>query len=190
MEYFDRSGYAEVAATRPQAVYIRVRVPAGQEPGVYKGRVRAFTQFGFEDEVFQWEGMIEVDVASVALPDIQDYKFHLNLWQHCTSISRFYHVPLWSDAHFEIIDKYFASVAELGQKVLTVIAAEIPWSGQACYRVRGNPSYMFEHSMIQVTRDEAGQLHFDYRALDRLISLAVRHHIDRQIDLFGLLMSG
>lgn len=187
MEYFDRAGYAEVPATRPQAVYIRVHVPAEQEPGIYNGRVRFYSQFGFEDEVLQWEGMFEVHVARVTLPEVKDYTFHLNLWQHCTSISRFYHVPLWSDAHFEIIDSYFASVAELGQKVLTVIAAEIPWSGQHCYRVRANPSYMFEHSMIQVTRDEAGQLHFDYRALDRLISLAAKHHIDRQIDLFGLL---
>lgn len=187
MEYFDRAGYIEVPATRAQAVYLRVRVPVGQAPGEYQGMVRVFTQFGFEDEQQLWEGAFHVQVANVTLPQVKDYKIHLNLWQHCTAIARFYHVPLWSDDHFNLIDRYYTSIAQLGQKVTTVIAGEIPWSGQHCYRVRGNPSYMFEHSVIQVIRDEVGRLHFDYRALDRLLALAAKHGIDRQIDLFGLL---
>lgn len=187
MEYFDRAGYAQVPAARTQAVYIRLRIPGQQAPRVYQGSVRAFTQFGFEDERFIWEGQFQVEVMNVTLPQARDFKVHLNLWQHCTSIARFYHVPLWSDAHFELIDRYYACLAELGQKVTTVIAGEIPWSGQSCFRVQGYPSYMYEHSIIQVSRDPLGRLSFDYTALDRLLSLASKHGIDRQIDVFGLL---
>lgn len=186
MEYLDRAGYAEVPAGRPQAVYLRLRVPADQPPGSYEGSVRAFSQMGFEDEALLWEGQIHLDVAAVTLPEVKDYQFALNLWQHLTSLSRYYRVPLWSEEHFAIIDRYYGSLAQLGQKVVSIVATEIPWSGQRCYRDTGYPSYLFEHALVGVTREREGRLSFDFRALDRVLALAAKHHIDRQIDLFGL----
>jgi hypothetical protein len=186
METLDRSGYAEVPAHRPQAVYVRLRVPAGTHKGLYVGQVRLFSQFGFEDETLAWQGGINLHVAAAALPDVKDWSFHLNLWQHLTSIARFYHVPLWSEAHFALIDRYYASLAQLGQKAVSLIAAEIPWSGQRCFRDRGYPSYLFEHAVIDIRRDAQGGLHFDYAKMDRLLAMAAHHGIDRQIDLFGL----
>jgi hypothetical protein len=187
MEYLDRAGYAEVPAFRPQAVYVRIRIPADLAAGVHAGQVKVYTQYGFEDEALFWEGSIHLEVADVTLPDVVDWSYHLDLWQHCTSIARYHHVPLWSDAHFDLIDKYYASLAQLGQKAVSVIAAEIPWSGQRCFRDRGYPSYLFEHSVVEVSRDQAGQLHFDFTRLDRQLALAAKHSIDREIEIFGLL---
>jgi hypothetical protein len=187
MEYFDRAGYAEVPAQRTQAVYIRIRVPADLEPGIYEGQVRAFTQYGFENEDAIWQGKIVLEVAGVTLPEVKDYQFHMNLWQHLTSIARFHHVALWSEEHFALIDRYYASLAQLGQKVVSIVATEMPWSGQRCYRDRGYPSYLFEHAMIGVARGKDSELRFDYTALDRVLGLAAKHYIDRQIDVFGLI---
>jgi hypothetical protein len=187
MEYLDHAGYAEVPAYRPQAVYVRIRVPADCDAGVHEGKVQAFTQYGFEDEEPFWEGTIRLQVADVTLPDVADWSYHLDLWQHCTSIARYHHTPLWSDAHFALIDRYYASLAELGQKAVTVVATEIPWSGQRCFRDRSYPSYLFEHAVVDVTRDEAGQLHFNYQKMDRLLALAAKHGIDREIEILGLL---
>jgi len=186
MEYLDRSGYAEAPAYRPQAVYLRLRIPTGTRKGLYVGQVRLFSQFGFEDEKLAWQGGINLHVAAAALPDVKDWSFHLNLWQHLTSIARFHHVPLWSEAHFTLIDRYYASLAQLGQKVVSLIAAEMPWSGQRCFRDRGYPSYLFEHAVIDIHRDVQGELQFDYAKMDRLLALAAKHGIDCQIDLFGL----
>lgn len=187
MEYLSRAGYAEVPATRPQAVYIRIRVPGTVEPGLYAGQVRAFTQSGFEDEKLVWEGQIFLQAAGAALPAVQDYQFHLNLWQHLTSIARYHQAALWSEEHFTLIDRYYASLAQLGQKVVSIVATEIPWSGQRCYRDREYPSYLFEHAMVEVSRGADGALRCDFTALDRVLALAAKHHIDRQIDVFGLL---
>jgi hypothetical protein len=187
MEYFDRGGYAEVPAERPQAVYVRIRVPKTVSPGVVQGQVRVFKQYGFEDESLFWQGEVHLDIARAVLPDAEDFQFHLNLWQHLTSLARYHHTALWSDEHFTVIDHYYASLAQLGQKVTSVIATEIPWSGQRCYRDRGYPSYLFEHAMIPVTRFIDGSLFLDFTILDRLLALAAKHHIDRQIDVFGLL---
>ena len=187
METLDRAGYAEVPAYRPQAVYVRVRIPADIAPGIHKGQIRAYSQYGFEDEEPVWEGFIRLQVADVTLPDVADWSYYLGLWQHCTSIARYHRVPLWSDAHFALIDRYYDSLAQLGQRAVTVIATEIPWSGQRCFRDRGYPSYLFEHAIIDVSRDEAGGLHFDYTKMDRMLNLAAKHGIDREIEVIGLL---
>jgi hypothetical protein len=187
MEVLDRAGYAEVSAFRPQAAYVRVRIPADLRAGVHVGRVTAYTQYGFQDEEIFWEGTVRLEVADVGLPDVGDWSYHLDLWQHNTSIARHHSVPLWSDTHFALIDRYYASLAQLGQKAVTVIAAEIPWSGQRCYRDRGYPSYLFEHAVINVNRDEMGTLHFDFQNMDRLLELASKHGIDKEIEVFGLL---
>jgi len=187
MEVLDRAGYAQVPAYRPQAVYVRVRVPADLDAGLHEGQVRAYTQYGFEDEEPFWTGTIRLQVADVTLPDVADWSYHLDLWQHCTSVARYHRVPPWSDAHFALIDKYYASLAQLGQKAVTVIATEIPWSGQRCFRDRSYPSYLFEHAIVNVIRDETGRLHFDYCKMDRLLALAAKHGMDKEIEILGLL---
>jgi hypothetical protein len=187
MEYLDRAGYAEVRAYRPQAVYLRVRIPADLPPGVHTGTVRAFAQYGFDDETSIWQGEVRLEVAAATLPDVADWSFHLNLWQHATAVARQHRAPLWSDAHFALLDRYFTSLAQLGQKAVSVMAAEIPWSGQRCYRDRLYPSYLFEHAVVDVSRDAAGHLRCDFTHLDRLLALAAAHGMDREIEVFGLL---
>jgi hypothetical protein len=187
MEYLSRAGYAEVPPYRPQAVYIRVRVPANLRPGMHEGEVRAYTQTGFEDETAAWEGTIRLHVAETVLPDVSEWSYHLDLWQHCTAIARQHGVALWSDDHFALIDHYYASLAQLGQKAVSVMATEIPWSGQRCFRDRQYPSYLFEHAVVDVARDEQGELHYGYDKLDRQLALATRHGIDDEIEVFGLL---
>ncbi len=186
-EVLDRSGYAEVPPQRPQAVYVRIRIPSGLEPGTHEGKLRAFAQFGFGDEAQVWEGKVRLEVAAVALPDVRDYSFHLNLWQHLTALSRQHHVPLWSEAHFVIIERYYASLAQIGQKAVSIVASEFPWSGQSCYRDRGYPSYLFEHNQIATRRTADGRLRLDFSVVDRVLSLAAKYGIDREINLIGLI---
>ena len=187
METLERTGYAEVPAWRPQAVWVRVRVPAELAPGVYAGRVVAYRQFGFEDEERCWEGELALRVHAVTLPAVREWSYDLDLWQHYTAVARHHRVPLWSDAHFDLIDRYCACLAELGQKAVTVIATEIPWSGQTSFRTRDYPSYLFEHAIVHVARDAAGQFRYDFSHLDRLLNIAARHGMDREIEVFGLL---
>ncbi|MBN1583715.1 MAG: DUF4091 domain-containing protein [Anaerolineae bacterium] len=187
METLDRTGYAEVPAYRPQAVYVRIRIPAGQQAGLYRGRVTAYAQSGFDDEEIIWTGAIRLQVINVTLPDVTEWSYHLDLWQHCTAIARLHRVPLWSDDHFSLIDKYYASLAELGQKAVSIIATEVPWSGQRCFRDRTYPSYLYEHAVIDVSRDHGGHLHFDYAKLDRQLALAEKHGIACEVEILGLL---
>jgi hypothetical protein len=187
METLERGGWSEAKAKRPQAVYLRIRVPQDLDPGAHSGQVRVFSQQGFADEQLLWEGRVNLEVARAALPAVKDYGFHLNLWQHLTSLSRYYRVPLWSEAHFDIIERYYASLAQLGQKAVSIVATEIPWSGQRCYRDQAYPSYLFEHAQIAVTRLVGGELRLEFSVIDRVLALAAKYHMDREINLIGLL---
>jgi len=186
-ETLERSGWAEAPAGRIQPVYTRLRIPKEIEPGTYPGIAIAYAQEGFGPEQIVWEGKIQLQISSISLPDPADFHFHLNLWQHCTSIARYHHVALWSKPHFDLIDRYFESLAQLGQKSVTIIAAEIPWSGQRCFRDPAYPSYLFEHSAVDVYRSQEGQLRCDFSNLDCLVNLALKHGMAQEIDLFGLI---
>ena len=186
-EYLDRADHVQVPAGRPQAVYVRLAVPKSLAAGTYAGQVNAYAQLGFGDEELAWSGAFRLQVADATLPDPADWPFHLDLWQHATSVALHHHVPLWSDAHFEVLERYYASLARLGQKAVTVIAAEMPWSGQRCFRDAHYPSYIYEHAIVDVRRDRQGQLHLDTAKLERLLTLAEKHGIAREIEVFGLL---
>lgn len=152
-EYLDTSSRTQAIAYRTNAVYVRVFVPPDARPREHPLRVRVYTRArGFDEEVTAWEGRALVDVRPVTLPSPRQFSFHLDLWQHLTCLARHHGVALWSEEHFTVINRYFASLAALGQKALTVVASEVPWAGQQCFRDRKYPSYLFEHSVIRVYR--------------------------------------
>jgi len=194
MEFLDRAGHSThtdaLASARDHAVYVRLRVSSAVAPGEYELPVRVFTQApGFLDEEVSWTSALYVRVVNVQLPPPRDWSFHLDLWQHYSSIARAHGVALWSDRHFELIDKYMAPLAELGQKSVSVVATEVPWAGQQCYLERRYPSALYEHAILSVSDDPArGQpLAVNFQHFDRLLALAQSHGMDSEIEVFGLL---
>ena len=68
----------------------------------------------FANEQLLWTDRFILDIRRAVLPDVCDYKFHLDLWQHLTSIATHHEVKLWSPHHFGLIDNYFKVLASLG----------------------------------------------------------------------------
>ena len=170
----------------PSAVFAEIKIPKDAEPGLYDIKLKLFSSLYAEDEKLVTEESIKLEVHSFVLPDYKDWKFHLDLWQHNSNIARHYDVKLWSDEHFAVIENVVKSLAELGQKSITVCASEIPWSGQNCLsrpRFGGN---MFEYSIIGITRRKDGTLSFDYSKMQRYIDLCTRYGISGDIEVFGL----
>ncbi|KAL4116756.1 hypothetical protein PRIC2_012208 [Phytophthora ramorum] len=189
METLERTGVSSKAA-REHAVYMRVRVGGDLEPGVYELPLRVFTQeAGFRDEQLTWSSSFAVRVVDVRLPVPSNWRFRLDLWQHWTAVARAHRAALWSNRHFELIDRYMAPLSEMGQKCLSVVATEMPWAGQQCYMEEQNASALFEHAVLEVYEDPAHgvPLSIDFTHFDRLLKLAAHHHLDHEIEVFGLL---
>ncbi|WP_248928335.1 DUF4091 domain-containing protein [Paenibacillus hamazuiensis] len=175
-----------VAARQVQQVWIELEAGAGVPPAMYEGKIRLYRHTMFEDERLMEELIFTVSVREDMLPEPKDYRFYLDLWQHPSNIARKYDAELWSEEHFAILDRYLASLAALGQKALSVVVSEIPWSGQFSH-MDGEPSDLFEYSIVRTVRRKDGTFSYDYSALDRYIELGERHGISSEIEVFGLL---
>lgn len=176
----------ESAAHFPSAVWAEIQTPADAAPGDYPITVSLYSSFFSDDEVCVATAQLTLHVAAYTLPKSKDYKFRLDLWQHTCNIARKHDVPLWSDAHFAVLEKYAASLGALGQKSITVCASNMPWSGQDCWRDRSFKGTLFEYSMIPVTRDKGGVFHYDFAPMQRYIDICTAAGISGDVEIFGL----
>ncbi|TYP76587.1 DUF4091 domain-containing protein [Paenibacillus methanolicus] len=179
--------YLHVEKRRVQPVWIEVQIDADADPGVYHPQITVYGHRMFEDEIVLRTLSFEVNVVDVALKQPADHSFYLDLWQHNANIARKYDVALWSEQHFEILEPYVASLADLGQKAISVVVSEIPWSGQASCYDRIDPANMFEYSIVRVVRREDHSWVYDFSSLDRYVALCMKHGIREEIEVFGLL---
>ena len=170
----------------PTAVFAELKIPKDARAGDYTVRIRLYSSFYATDEVLAKELTLPLTVYPVTAPDYKDRRFYLDLWQHNSNIARHYDVRLWSDEHFAVIEKVVDSLARLGQKSVTVVASEIPWSGQSCsdhVRLGGN---MFEYSIIGITRKTDGSYIYDYSKMQKYIDICTRAGMSGDIEVFGL----
>ncbi len=178
--------YIEMEGGIGQQVMILVKVDENALVCDSTVTVKVYCSKAFEPETLVKRYDIPLHVYKVLMPDVKDNRFHLDLWQHCSNIARKHDVMLWSEDHFAVLESYVKSLGELGQKAVTVIASEIPWSGQRGYRVNNYPSDLYEYSMIRVTKKD-GVFSYDYSAMQRYIDLCFANGIDREIEVFGLI---
>ena len=187
-EYADRLMRDTVATTPagvPQGVFVRFELPETVNPGHYVGSFDIVESHLFDDEKVIGEITYSLEVSPYVLPAVQNWSVEMDLWQHNSSIAKQAAVPHWSDAHFALMEEYIKPLADLGQTNITVIATQVPWSGQTCF-LEPVPNNMFQYSMIPVEKTETGFV-YDYSIMDRYIEMCFRYGIDRKIEVFGLI---
>lgn len=176
----------ESNAHTPTAVWCEINVPADAQPGTYQVDVSVYAAGLNDDESCQGTLSLPLTVFDYVLPQAKDYHFNLNLWQHVSNIARNHDVPLWSDAHFRVLENYARSLAAIGQRNITVIASEIPWRGQSCFIEREYNGDLFEYCMARITRKKDGTFDFDFSPMQRYIELCLQAGMGPSIDLIGL----
>lgn len=181
-----RQDVVEQKANLPVAVWADVKVPADVSAGSYCVTVNVFRSLYGQDEELVFSQDIPLTVANYCLPEVKDWKFYLNLWQHLSSIALHHDVPLWSDEHFAVIEEYMRSICALGQKSITLCAGEIPWGGQDCDKEREQTGNLFEHSIIGITKKADGTYAYDYEKMQRHIDFCTGIGMTGDIEIFGL----
>ena len=186
---------AEVLHNGPQTyegglyapAHILVDVPADAKAGQYPITVRVFRAVGAFAEEKVFEGALTLNVCSYVLPSPQQWRCHLDLWQHNSNIARTFGTELWSDEHFAKMEQVIATLADLGQRSITVVVGDCPWRGWGCYLLKDHPATLFEYSMIAVTKEKDGRFSYDFSALKRYIELCFSYGIRGDITLYGLM---
>jgi len=177
----------EVLAGMSQALWLSFRLPADAPAGRYTLPITLLRAEDFEDEEVVGRAEVTLDLVPLALPEPRDFRHHLDLWQHPTGIARGHRVPLWSETHWELIERYATELARLGQKAITIIASDSPWAGQNCRHDTDYPSNLHEYNIVGIYRRPDGTLRFDFSRLDRYVETYMRLGIDQEIEVLGLL---
>lgn len=182
----DTAPRCEVKAGETAAVYIEIKTERDTEPGEYIGDFGIFLSSMFEDEKPLDTVTVKYTVHDFVMPEKKDFKFHLDIWQHNCAIARAHGVDPWSDEHFAILEEYVKSLADLGQKAVSLITTDCAWSGQWCHLEGRNRAELYEYSIIRTDKHPDGHFEYDYTAMQRYIDLCAKYHIDREITVFGL----
>lgn len=172
---------------QPIQLFLEVKAPASTPSGVYSGELRIYLHRMFDDEVLARVLPFTVTVEDIQMPTGKDRQFHLGIWHHPCNIARHHGVKIFSSRHFEILEEYIKSMAELGNVVASAAVADIPWAGQFCYRFQSPVSDLFEYNTVKITRRTNGEFAYDFTALHRYLKICEKYDMIREIYLFGLI---
>jgi hypothetical protein len=148
---------AEAAEGTVLPVWLTVSVGRDARAGLYKGSVRIAVNGG---QVLS--APVELSVADFVLSEPKGFASFTGIVESPESVALQYGVPLWSDAHWALLEKVFAHLGPVGVKVVT-----IPLVGKTN---RGN-----EQSMVRWVRQADGSWKHDFGIVERYLDLAVRH---------------
>lgn len=162
---------ATVAAETVQPVWLSIKVPAGSIPGEYAGTLT------IEAEKKYTLG-ISLTVINKTQPPARDWKYQLDLWQHPAAIARVHQVKLWSNAHFNLMRKYYTMLAEAGQKNITASIVNEPW---------GHQTYDDYPSLIKWTKKKNGTWAYDYSLFDKYVSFVMSCGIKGRINCYSMI---
>jgi hypothetical protein len=140
-----------------QPIWITVTVPADAKPGDYSGTVTV----GAEGQP-ALSVPLALRVVDWTLPDFRNFSSAMDLIQSPESVAMAYDVPMWSEAHFKLLDKSFSLLSPLAAKTLYVTGIRRTHFGN-------------EHAMIRWSRGADGELSPDFSVLEKYLDVATKH---------------
>ncbi|AHF14546.1 DUF4091 domain-containing protein [Niabella soli] len=167
--HFDKQ-LGVILKNQVQPVWVSVQVPATAKAGSYEGTLTITAGKTYRLK-------LKVNVLDRVLPPPSQWNFNLDLWQHPAAIARVHKVPLWSEAHFTQMRRYYTMLANAGQKCITASIVDEPW---------GHQTYDDYPSLIRWTRKNDGSWRFDYSLFDKYISFVMSTGIKERINCYSM----
>jgi len=161
---------ANLEARSVQPVWLSITVPASAKASLYNGTVTVVADKRYPLQV-------ALRVVDRVLPTPDQWSYQLDLWQHPAAIARVHQVPLWSEAHFAFMKKYYTMLAGAGQKNITTSIVNEPW---------GHQTYDDYPSLIKWTKTKAGNWQFDYSLFDKYVSFVMSCGIKGRINCYSM----
>ena len=172
-EQFDRF---DVPGKTVRPVWVTINIPAGTQPGHYKGEIEVLATNGFKKTL-----QLNIEVQNQLLPPPHEWKYRLDLWQNPWVIAWDNHLQPWSEEHKLLLKKHLKLYADAGGKYITTYAVNSPW---------GDNSYTIEGGMIESVKQTNGTWKFDYKIFDEYVQLAMSVGIDKAITVYTPIPGG
>jgi Glycoside hydrolase 123, catalytic domain len=144
-------------------VLISVRVPKNAKPGVYAGKVKVSAGGKTVDVP------LEVNVAAWTIPAPEDYRCYIGIYQSPTSLAMQYKVEMWSEKHWKLMEKSYALLGQVGNKLINVPIVDQTQFGNdesfVTYIKKPGPS----------TGSGQAAYEYDFKLFDKLMDLVAKH---------------
>jgi hypothetical protein len=163
----------EVPAGSCRPVWISVRVPASAAPGRYRGTVSVRA-----DGMAAVSVPLEIEVIDWRIPDAADFTTVVGLEPCPYAVAGHYKTPVWSDAHFRLLDRTFGLLAGVDNDWLNVPVLARTEFGNG------------DDSMVRVIRRRDGSYAVDVSVLDRYLDLVLRHCGKPKVISFTVMHAG
>ena len=142
-----------------QPVWLTIDVPRDVKAGTYTGKVTV-SAAGEKNVVTP----IELRVAGDwVVPEPNRFTTYMGILESPDSVAMQYDVPLWSEAHWRLLDRTFEILSDLGNREVY-----IPLIART---MLGN-----EQSMVRWVKQPDGSFKHDFTVAERYLDLAVKHH--------------
>lgn len=161
---------ATLKANNVQPIWLSIKIPSNAKQGDYVATVTVKA-----DKTYQLK--LIVKVLERTLPAPSQWSFNLDFWQHPAAVARVHNVELWSDAHFDLMRKYYTILADAGQKNITASIVDEPW---------GHQTYDDYPSLIKWTKKKDGSWMYDYSLFDKYISFVMSCGINQRINCYSM----
>lgn len=156
-----------------QGYWVRIWIPQEAAAGLYTSELTVKNGTRVLGRLH-----LEVEVQRHTLPAPSQWAFHLDLWQNPFAVARYHQVPLWSQAHFDLLEKELQSYADAGGKVITASIMHHPWGGQ---------TYDPFDSMITWMKRADGTWYFDYTIFDQWVELMMKLGVTQEIGCYSMI---
>lgn len=150
-------------------VWVQVDIPREAKAGTYAGSITV-TAKGCAPERL----VLQVEVDEEILPAPQDWRMHVDFWQHPDAVARWHDVAPWSAEHIALMRPLMQRLADCGQKVITCTIIDEAWSGQ---------TYDWFPAQIRWIRGLDGEMRYDYSIFDTWVGF-MQEQLGEGADIF------
>lgn len=130
-----------------------------------------------------WQAGNKLPLAAMAPPSA--WYFHTDFWQNPYAVAHYHGVPLWSEEHWACLRPHLASMADLGQRVITTTAVHDPWGSQTAVPYASMITWRLHGAMP--TGDGPLRLSFDFTVWDQWVQHALAAGIGPWIHVYSAL---
>ena len=172
-DLLDNPGTFSISGRSTRPVWVTIDVPDNAKPGFYKGYIEIKAKGRFKKRLHY-----SLEVQDRIFPKPSEWKFHLDLWQHPWSVSRYSSLKEWSTEHWDALRSVLTMLAGAGQKCITTTLVHDPWGGR---------SFDPYESMVDWLKSSDGGWTFDFTLFDQWVTFAMSCGIKEQIDCYSMI---
>jgi hypothetical protein len=140
-----------------QPVWVSITIPRNAPAGIWKGTLK----LTMEDITQAMMIPVELKVCSWLLPEPRDFVFFMDFVQSPDGLASHYKVPMWSDRHWQLIDRTFEMLGEVGNKTLYIPVITPTHFGNS-------------ETMIRWIEDSDGKFKYDFSIAEKYLDIATR----------------